>query len=255
MEAFLIGTNWKMNKTFEESEKYLKALTELTASYKSAKFFVIPPYTHLKASADQLNKTPIKLGAQNMHWLDSGPYTGEISPAWLCDAGVSIAELGHSERRQYYNENDYDLNKKVCAAQRHGLVALLCIGENAQEKQFGVTKEILCRQLKIALHNVQAENGSIWIAYEPVWAIGENGTPATPEYIEKIHQQIYECLEELFCEDAKNIPILYGGSVNPDNCSCLAQLKHVDGLFIGRSAWDLKQFEKILKNLQSVGKL
>lgn len=250
-KRFLLGSNWKMNKTFAETEEYLPQYSALAAQYKNAQLFAIPPYTHLQLSHDLLKDTPVLLGAQNAHWLSSGPYTGEISPDWLKELGVDIVELGHSERRQYYNENDFDLNKKVKAAQERGFITLLCIGEHSEDKEFGVTEEVLRKQLKIALKDNRS--GNLWVAYEPVWAIGVNGTPAEPGYVERVHGMIRKSLVDIFGEAGNNVPILYGGSVNPQNCAELAVLKNVDGLFIGRSAWDIEQFKVILSRLSELG--
>ena len=252
-KRFYLGSNWKMNKTIREMEEYLPQFAAFAAQYPGTQFFAIPPYTHLQLANKLLKDTSVKLGAQNAHWLPFGPYTGEISPDWLKDFGVEIVELGHSERRAYYNENDWDLNKKVQATQSRGLTALLCIGENRQEKDFGVTEEVLRRQLKIALKDNKAPE--LWVAYEPVWAIGEGGTPAEPDYVEQVHGMIRKALCELFGGEGKKVPLLYGGSVNPGNCAALAELDHVNGLFIGRSAWDIRQFKKIVGTLDKLKKL
>ena len=258
MLPFLVGTNWKMNKTMQESRSYLDSFLRLARRYSrggQARFFVIPPHTHLQAAGELLAGEPVLLGAQNAHWMDFGPYTGEISPVWLKELGVNIIELGHSERRQYYGENDFDLNLKVKAAQRHNLISLLCIGENAREKACGVTEEVLRYQLKAALHEITPAPDSIWVAYEPVWAIGEGSVPADPDYVAWVHARIARCLQELLGEIAERTPILYGGSVSPENCAELAGLEHVNGLFIGRSAWDLTAFTALLSHLEHAGVL
>ena len=250
-QPFLLGTNWKMHKTFAEADAYAEGLRKLIAGYPMYSYFIIPPYTHLHQMKQALAGAPVKIGAQNMHWADQGAYTGEISPKWLYDLGVEIAELGHSERRQYYHENDEDLNKKVKAALHYDMTPLLCIGEYAKDKAYGVTPEVLRRQLKIGLFGLTAQEAArMWIAYEPVWAIGENGVPADPAYVEQVHGVIRQQLVELYGEETGHaIPILYGGSVNPHNCVALAARSNVDGLFIGRSAWDLTQFSQILQLL------
>ncbi|MDP4153724.1 MAG: triose-phosphate isomerase [Bacillota bacterium] len=251
MKDFIVGTNWKMNKTFSESEKYINDLLELVKAHSQYTYFVIPPYTHLKTVRDQLRNSNVLLGAQNMHWEQEGSYTGEISPLWLSEIGVNIAELGHSERRQFYNENDEDLNKKVHAALKYHMTPLLCIGEYAKDKYYKITKEVLCRQIKIALSGVDSkQTKSIWIAYEPVWAIGEKGIPAEPKYVEEVHSYIRDQLKDLFGENGDHIPILYGGSVNVENCVPIAQRKNVNGLFIGRSAWNIDSFKKIIELLE-----
>ena len=252
LKQFLLGTNWKMHKTFEEAEEYADGLKKMVARFPQFSYFIIPPYTHLREMKESLLETSVMLGAQNMHWEDQGAYTGEISPRWLHDLGINIAELGHSERRQYYHENDEDLNKKVFAALKYKMTPLLCVGEYANDKAYGVTPEVIRRQIKIGLFGLTKEQAaSVWVAYEPVWAIGESGVPADPEYVEWVHGIIREQLIELFEETGKEVPILYGGSVNPNNCVELAHRENVDGLFIGRSAWDLSQFEEIMSLLSN----
>lgn len=254
MKQFLLGTNWKMHKTFQEAEQYAAGLKKLVGRFPQYSYFIIPPYTHLREMKEQLIDTPVMIGAQNMHWEDQGAYTGEISPKWLCDLGIDVAELGHSERRQYYNENDEDLNKKVRAALKYGMTPLLCVGEYAKDKAYAVTPEVIRKQLKIGLFGLTKEQAaSMWVAYEPVWAIGESGIPAEPEYVEWVHGIIRGQLVELFGDVGEEIPVLYGGSVNPENCLGLAQRNDVDGLFIGRSAWNLESFEKIMTLLTQNG--
>lgn len=251
---FFLGTNWKMNKSFEESDSYVKALMEMTNKHSQFNYFIIPPYTHLNRVKEQISSSNIMIGAQNMHWMSQGAYTGEISPQWLNDIGIDIVELGHSERRQYYCENDEDINKKIQSALNFHLTPLLCIGENKKEKMYAVTKEVIRRQIKIALYGLSREEvKKVWVAYEPVWSIGEGGIPAEPNYVEEVHGYIREQLVELFEMDGKEVPIFYGGSVNPENSVSFAQRDNVNGLFIGRSAWDIISFEKIINQLEAVG--
>lgn len=166
----------------------------------------------------------------------------------LKEVGTEIVMIGHSERRHVLGETDEMENKKVLCALRHGFTPLLCIGETGRQKELGLSNEVLRSQLKAGLHGVAAEQtGRLWIAYEPVWAIGVNGVPATKEYAEEKHGVIRACVTELFGEEAgSRIPILYGGSVNPENAPELIQMQNVDGLFIGRSAWDAARFHSII---------
>ncbi|NLK98049.1 MAG: triose-phosphate isomerase [Epulopiscium sp.] len=248
MKKLLLGTNWKMHKTEEEALSYTSSLIELTKELKEFQIFIIPPYTDLKAVKKLVKNSEILLGAQNMHWEEEGAFTGEISPKMLKEIGIDIIEIGHSERRQYYNETDYTVNKKVLSALKYGFIPLICVGEKIEEKEYGVTSEVIARQIKIALHNVSEEDAKkVWIAYEPVWAIGENGIPASPDYAGRVHTLIYNVLREMYNDEiVKGIPILYGGSVNHDNAVPLYHQPHIDGLFIGRSAWDAKSFRKIM---------
>lgn len=252
MQRFLLGTNWKMHKNFSEALDYTAKLRILAEAYLEYQYFIIPPALYLQELGKRMAGSLVLLGAQNMHWLDEGNFTGELSPAWIADCGAQIAELGHSERRQFYNENDYDLNRKVHAALHYGMRPLLCVGESAQEKMYGITEEALRRQLKIGLFGVVPKDASrVWIAYEPVWAIGASGVPADPAYVEQVHAVLHDCLVELFGERGRGIPVLYGGSVNQENCVALAERKGVDGLFIGRAAWDMEKFKTISEQLHA----
>lgn len=254
MKRVLLGTNWKMHKTAEEAVNYTKELKELSRDFEGFEIFIIPPYTDLWEVKKIVKDSSILLGAQNMHWEDEGAYTGEISPKMLKEIGINIIELGHSERRQYYNETDFTVNKKVLAALNYGMIPLICVGERLEDKEYGISKEVLARQVKLALKDVTEDQvPKIWIAYEPVWAIGEQGIPAKPDYIGEIHTHIRNVLIELYGEkSAKLIPILYGGSVNIDNSVPFIQQPNVDGLFIGRSAWDAKSFRDIMVKIRGV---
>lgn len=251
MKRILLGTNWKMYKTVEETEAYIKELKYLADDYKQFQFFVIPPYTDLWHIKNQLENTSILYGAQNMHWEDEGPFTGEISPKMLKEIGINIAEIGHSERRQYYNENDYSVNNKVLAALKYDFIPLICVGENLLQKNYGVAEDVISCQLKIALNGVIKEDAvKIWIAYEPIWAIGTSGIPAEPSYASKIQTKMRMVLTELYGKEyANKIQILYGGSVNEENALSLIKQPNVDGLFIGRSAWKIETFRKICEQI------
>lgn len=252
MKRFLLGTNWKMHKSLSEALVYAETLIALSHDYPEYELFIIPPHTHLWPLSKKLEHSGIRLGAQNMHWLDQGAYTGEISPLMLTEIGIGLVEIGHSERRQYYNETDDTVNKKTLSALKHGMTPLICIGEAAYDKSKMVSEEVIRRQIKIALNGVgPLEARDIWIAYEPVWAIGEQGIPAEPTYVEQIHAQIRKVLTQLYgLEIAVEIPILYGGSVHPENAAELAEINNVDGLFIGRSAWDLVKFRSIMERVR-----
>lgn len=194
---------------------YLNTLIENTKdiSRDQIELFIIPSYLSLP-STTALDKNLCKIGAQNMCWEDSGQFTGEISPLMLKENNIDLVMIGHSERRHVFKESDYEENLKVKAALEHGFTTLLCIGETGQEKEFNISKEVLRTQLKIGLHDINEEHlANLWIAYEPVWSIGVNGTPATPGYAGLMHEYIRECLIELFGEKGRDIPCLYGGSV------------------------------------------
>lgn len=253
MNKIWIGTNWKMTKTIVEGISYTRELKEVAKNLDpSIQLFIIPSYTALVDIKQEVSDSGIKLGAQNMHWEDTGAYTGEISPKMLSEIGLDLVELGHSERRQYYNENDQDINKKVFAALKYNMTPLVCIGENMEQKTNGISNEVLAAQLKVSLKGVSEEQvKNILIAYEPVWAIGENGIPAEPEYVGETHRFLRQTLVEMFAEVGKEIPILYGGSVNLDNYLQYIDYPDVNGLFVGRTAWDMKTFSILLRTLES----
>ncbi|UJL47428.1 triose-phosphate isomerase [Virgibacillus sp. NKC19-16] len=252
MNKIWIGTNWKMTKTIEEGLSYTEDLKKIAENVSSAiELFIIPSYTALVSIKELTSSSRIHLGAQNMHWEDSGPYTGEISPRMLDEIGIDIIELGHSERRQYYNENDEDINKKVLAALRYGMKPLICIGENIEHKSNNISKETLASQLKVCLKGLTDEQArNVMIAYEPVWAIGEKGVPADAGYVAEIHTYLRKTLENLFDHSGSSIPLLYGGSVNRENFLNYIDITDVNGLFIGRSAWDTDSFREILERLE-----
>lgn len=248
------GTNLKMYKNIKDTMDYLQALTNNTKdiSRDEITLFVIPSFTTLASAVASVNRSLVKLGAQNMCWEDQGQFTGEISPLMLKELNLDLVMIGHSERRHVFGETDFEENKKVQAALNHGFTTLLCIGETAEEKEFGISDEVLRTQLKVGFHNVSPDQiPRIWVAYEPVWSIGVNGTPASPEYAEAKHQVIKSTLTEIFGEKASEIPVLYGGSVNPGNANKLIIQPSIDGLFTGRSAWQAEAFDKLIRDAKA----
>ncbi|MDQ2694799.1 MAG: triose-phosphate isomerase [Pseudomonadota bacterium] len=244
-ERFWIGTSWKMNKTLAEATDYARALKQ-SRLFQDQRLqgFIIPPFTALAAVCREVGDFPVVVGAQNMCWADRGAFTGEVSPVMIKDCGATLVELGHSERRQMFGETDETVNRKVRAALAHGLVPLICVGETAAEKGFGAAAETVVRQTRIALHGVEGGDlKRVLVAYEPVWAIGEHGTPATPDYADWIHQKISAALP---------VPVLYGGSVDETNSLAFAELPSVAGLFIGRSAWSVDGYLRIVEKVTRV---
>lgn len=252
-KKFHIGTSWKMNKSASDTARYLIDLKGKIPCETDCEIFVVVPYTALWKAVEVTSGSPIKVGAQNMHWVDEGPYTGEVSPMMLAEVGVQVVELAHSERRAYYNETDQDVNKKVHAALAHGLTPILCIGERQSDKDYGVSIEYLAIQTKIALHGLSAKDAErVWVAYEPVWAIGVGGTPAEPAYADAMQGAIRDVLCAMFgAESGSKIPILYGGSVNEENAVALAMMPHIDGLFIGRAGLDVDSFSRIIASVSA----
>lgn len=250
MKKLLFGTNLKMYKTIEETTKYLQKLIENTKdiSRDEIELFVIPSYTSLPAAVSCIDRSYVKLGAQNMCWEEQGQFTGEISPLMLKELGLDLVMIGHSERRHVFGETDTVENLKVKSSLQHGFTTLLCIGETLEEKEFGISEEVLRTQLKVGFHGVDATQiDNIWVAYEPVWSIGVNGIPATADYAETMHQAIKRCLKEIFGDNSAKIPVLYGGSVNPGNADELIVQPSIDGLFTGRSAWQADAFDKLIR--------
>lgn len=244
--TFWVGTSWKMNKTLAAARAFAEALAAAdSAADPRIQRFVVPPFTAVREVSEILRSASVKVGAQNMHWADAGAWTGEISPAMLTDCGLDLVELGHSERREHFGETDATVALKTEAAIRHGLIPLICIGETLAEREAGRASEVLDRQVTGALSRLSQEQmqAPLLFAYEPVWAIGENGTPATSDYADARQAEIIAVAERTL---GRRVPCLYGGSVNPGNCVELIQCPHVDGLFIGRSAWQVEGYLDIL---------
>lgn len=251
------GSNLKMYKTIQDTTAYLTELAQksqkLCSEHPEIQLFILPSYTSLESAKKCVTPSNIRLGAQNMCWEDEGQFTGEISPKMLEELEIDLVMAGHSERRHIFGENDFEENKKILSAVNHNFTGLLCIGETAKDKEYGISDEVLRMQLKIGLHGITKKDLSkIWIAYEPVWSIGVNGTPAPIDYAEEKHKVIKATLCELYGTDSDIIPVLYGGSVNPDNAPSLFKQKSIDGLYIGRSAWNAEKFVKLIEDVISI---
>lgn len=251
MKKLFFGSNLKMYKNIAQTTEYLSRLQELTKDLDRTKIttFIIPSYTSLDRAAGGTDQELIWLGAQNMCWEEEGQFTGEISPLMLRELNLKLVELGHSERRHVFGETNEMMNRKVRAALSHDFTALLCVGETGEEKEFGISDEVLRTQLKMGFRDVDVScTDRIWVAYEPVWAIGVNGKPASTEYAQEKHRVIRHTLEEIFGEAGARIPLLYGGSVNPGNAKELIIQRDIDGLFVGRSAWDADKFNTLIRD-------
>ena len=247
MTSYFVGTSWKMNKTLAEALKFTEALkTFLPGFDERIQPFVIPPFTAGRQVKAALAGSRVKVGAQNMHWEDSGAWTGEISPVMLKDCGLDWVELGHSERREHFSETDRTVGLKTAAAVRHGLIPLVCVGETLAEREAGRADEVLTAQVRGALQYLEDDQklAEILFAYEPVWAIGDKGIPASADYADR-QQALIKRVAGAILPAAP--PVLYGGSVNPGNTAELISQPHVDGLFIGRSAWQAEGYIDILK--------
>lgn len=243
---FWIGTSWKMNKMLAEAVDFAEALAAADGGRDDRiQRFVIPSFTNVRQVKEILKDTSVKVGAQNMHWADEGAWTGEVSPLMLKDCDLDIVELGHSERREHFGETDETVGLKTEAAVRHGLIPLICIGETLPEREAGRAAEVLEAQVRGALSKLSEDQKAapILLAYEPVWAIGVNGIPATSDYADARQAEIIDVAQDVL---GRKVPCLYGGSVNPENCEELISCPHIDGLFIGRSAWNVAGYLDIL---------
>ena len=242
------GTNLKMHQTPDDTVRFVvELIAALGTEPTSAQTFVMPPFTSLPAARNIATESDLWIGAQNVHWEAEGPYTGEISPGMLAAVGVDLVLVGHAERRRIFGETDKMVNRKVRAALDHGLRVFLCVGETAEERRAGAGREACARQLLMALDGV-AETAAdrVQVAYEPVWAIGEGGTPATPDDVRSVVGLLRAWLRYKFQRD-EGAPILYGGSVDRENAPAFAAMPELDGLFVGRAAWTSEGFVDILR--------
>ncbi len=244
-KQFWIGTSWKMNMVRAEARLFAQTLkASPVLSQPHFQPFIVPPFPSIAEVAECLSDTQVIVGAQNMHWADHGPWTGEVSPLMIKDCGATLVELGHSERREHFGETDETVALKTAAALSHGLIPLICIGDSWEEYQAGRTADVLSRQVHIALSKLTDQNSArILFAYEPVWSIGERGVPADPDFANEHHGRIKHVISQI---TGTALPVLYGGSVNRSNCVSFAKAPHIDGLFIGRSAWTVEGFIDII---------
>ena len=246
MRRPIIAGNWKMNKTPSEAMDLIHRLVPLV---KDADIDVVvcPPFVCLPAAKEAIEGTNIELGAQNMHFEESGAYTGEISPVMLKELGVKYVIIGHSERRQYFGETDEIVNKKVLAALNHGLIPIVCVGETLEQREQGITEELVKLQTKVALRGVSDEDAKkIVVAYEPVWAIG-TGKTASSEDANEVIGYIRQAIASVYGEDvAEAVRIQYGGSVKPANIKELMEMPEIDGGLIGGASLTAEDFEKIV---------
>ena len=242
-----VGTSWKMNKTLAEARAYVDELSTYELP-EGVQPFLLPPHTALAAVRDALPAgSPILLGAQNAHWAPEGEATGEISMRMAADAGASLIEMGHSERRAQFGETDETVARKAAAAVGYGLIPLICVGEPDPVRQDGVAEAYVEAQLTAALSRLSpAHVETVIVAYEPIWAIGTAGRPATPDQIAPVLTRIAEVLERCSTSGSARA-VLYGGSVSTDNAEAILNLQHVDGLFVGRAAWSAAGLYDLLR--------
>ena len=245
MRKPIIAGNWKMNKTPSEARELVTALAPLVKD-ASCDVVVCTPAVNFAAVSEAIKGTNIKLGAQNMHWKESGAYTGELSAAMLKECGVEYVILGHSERRQYFGETDATVNLRTLAAVKAGLTPIVCVGEKKEEREAGYTNALVSYQTLIALSGLTAEQvKGVVIAYEPVWAIG-TGLTATDEQANETIGVIREAIRSAYGDAADEVRIQYGGSMNPKNCKGLMAQPEIDGGLIGGAALKAEDFSKVV---------
>lgn len=242
---FYVFGNWKLNKNATEARDFIRKFrSEVTAEEESA-FCIFPPALVSYAVSEALISSKISWGGQNCFYDDSGAFTGENSPMILKEMGARFCLVGHSERRQLFFEPEEFLPKKVRKLQDHGVTPVLCVGETLDNRKWGRTQEVILRQLKSGLSQMD-ESKPVVVAYEPVWAIG-TGEVATVEQVSEVHDRIREALLEILGARASEVPVLYGGSVKSSNCAKLAALKEVNGFLVGGASLDPQEFLNIYR--------
>ena len=248
MRKPLIAANWKMYKTPTESLAYLREFLPLVKDHKRDEIAIFPTMSSLAYVIDACRGSGVDAGAQTMHWLNEGPYTGQTSPTMLASIGCDHVLLGHSERRIYANETDDMVNWKLKAAIAHGLVPIVCVGESLEKRQAGLTEAVLRWQISCALNGIARDTVCpITIAYEPVWAIG-TGSTASVDQIAEAHRIIRrEVAERLGPSCNEKTRIVYGGSVKPENIAELMAEPEIDGALVGGASLDPKSFAKIVQ--------
>lgn len=250
MRKKIVAGNWKMHNDLNESKELINGiLSGLKNEKYNCEVIVCPPYTSLTEAANLLNGSEVKLGAQNMHFEDKGAFTGEISAGMLKSSGCEYVILGHSERRTIFNEKNDVINKKIKKALSAGLKPIFCIGETLDERESGVTNDVVKTQVVEGLKEIsENELKNIVVAYEPVWAIG-TGKTATPEQAQEVHAFIRSLIEELYSKEAaEELTIQYGGSVKPDNAAELLGQKDIDGALVGGACLKADSFIGIIKS-------
>ncbi len=248
MRKKIIAANWKMYKTPAESRAFMEAFIPLVKDNRREEIVICPPFIDIAAVVAAAKGTNIKVGGQNLYWEKEGAYTGEISGAMLIAAGCEYVIIGHSERRQYFAETDDTVNRRLEVALEAGLSVVLCVGEVIEEREAGLTEDVLRRQCNRAFRGIGTKKAAkMSIAYEPVWAIG-TGKTATPEIAQEAHLVIRGEAESMFGKEyADQLRILYGGSVKPENATALMSQPDIDGALVGGASLKPDSFAKIVK--------
>ncbi len=250
MRTKIVAGNWKMNKTYKETKALVKELDHSIkdVTLSNTRVIIAPTFVNLQKASKMTRKSVIEVAAQNMHQLDSGAYTGEVSAPMIKAVHVNVVILGHSERREYFGETDALLAQKVDAALKNDLEVIFCFGEVLEDRKSGNHFKVVERQIKNALFHLDSEDWSkIILAYEPVWAIG-TGETASPDQAQEMHAFIRELVAERYLSDvAEEVSILYGGSVKPGNAQEIFSKTDVDGGLIGGAALKVDDFMSIIK--------
>jgi triosephosphate isomerase len=248
MRKKLIAGNWKMYKNPDQTRAFFRDFLALVAGHTRDEIVICPPYIDLCAAVTVTKGSNVAIGAQNLHWEKEGAYTGEICPRMLLDVGCTHVIVGHSERRQYFGETDDIVNFKLKAALEGGLTPILCVGEVLEEREAGLTEDVLRRQCLRAFHALSTKKAAkLVVAYEPVWAIG-TGKTATPQLASEAHVLIRGEAAKAFGQQfADKLRILYGGSVKPENAKALMAEEEIDGALVGGASLDPKSFAAIVK--------
>lgn len=243
----IVAGNWKMNETPSQAKALIETLKPLVGDVEDVDVVFCPPFVDIALAVEMVKGTNIRIGAQNMYYEEKGAYTGEVAPEMLKDAGCEYVILGHSERRGYFGETDEMVNKKVLKAFEHGLKPIICVGEKLEQREQGITEDLVRMQVKIAMKDVPATDAvNAVIAYEPIWAIG-TGKTATSEQAEEVCGAIRKVLAEIYCQQtADQIRVQYGGSVNASNASELFEMPDIDGGLVGGASLKA-DFAKIVK--------
>ncbi len=251
MRKKIIAGNWKMNKTPSESNTLALEIVESLRGIGEAEVVICPPYTSLDKVRSALSGTHLKLGAQDLHWENQGAFTGKISADMLTALSVQYVIIGHSEQRTYFHETDETVNLKVKKALSAGLIPIICVGETLEEREKGITNQVVETQIKGAYAGIESGNAlKTVIAYEPVWAIG-TGKTATPDQAQEVHAFIRSLMKSIYnSEVSDSLRILYGGSMKADNAAGLLSKADIDGGLIGGASLVSEDFRAIVEAAQ-----
>lgn len=246
MRKKIVAGNWKMNGSLESVKALLTELTQHLQTHRGSDIVVMPPAIYLPIASEYLSESVIKHGAQNVYPANAGAFTGELSAQMLCDYNCTYVLVGHSERRTIFAENEKFVADKFHHVKEHGMIPVLCVGESLEEREQGLTEQVIATQLRaIAERDSNAFDACV-VAYEPIWAIG-TGHTASPEQVQLTHVMIRALIAEFSIKNAEDVPLLYGGSVNEKNAAALFAMPDVDGGLIGGASLNARQFVEIAK--------